>query len=403
MAGSVSKMQAAARKIDEAKPGYDQNQRWTFYDKGKVIPRKECDCSSVCGAIAQMGGYPVDLTGTFYTGNFNAKLKAAGFREIPFKKVSDVRVGDFINAPGKHVEFAYSKDKWYSARNDEKGGSTGGTTGDQGGKENVGWGKPYDMTRGGSRKAWILRPPAAATPPSNVVSGTKDAAFRFGQANLQAERFGGIDDDSLRRGEFLSSKLGCSVYALSEVSERARNATRTALGGRDRWKTFPVGYVAVVWDSTKWDYTGHDEVTFGTDYHGAVRAELKHRSNGRRMDVVAIHVRPNASFTGTDAEKLKKKQEDIRKGLALVRKGVPTVFAGDFNTSTAEKVILPAGFIRATPNVDTGDAAGDQKLDAVFITPDLVKRDHALVDAGSVSDHKCWVYNGTLKGSTATL
>jgi len=159
MAGTIAQMQAAVRTINSAQPGYDQDQRWTFYDKGDAIPNKECDCSSVCGAIIQMGGYPIDLSGTFYTGNFNEKAVAAGFTKIRFNSVSDVQVGDCINAPGAHVEFAYSDSQWYSARNDEKGGSTGGKAGDQGGQENVGYGDPYDMSKGGSRDAYILRPP----------------------------------------------------------------------------------------------------------------------------------------------------------------------------------------------------------------------------------------------------
>lgn len=58
----------------------------------------------------------------------------------------------------------------------------------------------------------------------------RERTFRFGQANLQAERFGGLPDDSPRRGAFLKEMMKCSIYALCEVSESARNAIRTQLG-----------------------------------------------------------------------------------------------------------------------------------------------------------------------------
>lgn len=398
MAGSISKMRAAVDKINAAQPGYDQSQRWTFYNKGTVIKGKECDCSSVCGAIIQMGGYPIDLTGTFYTGNFNEKAKKAGWKEIPFKSVKDVRVGDAINAPGKHVEFCYGERKghdgiwWFSARNDEKGGSSGGKAGDQGGRENVGFGRPYDMSKKGTRKAYILRPPA---PPVAAIDTKKPSNFEFGCANLQAERFGGTDDGSSARGKFLQ-EMGCSVYSLQEVSEEARYAIRDALpGGRKRWLLEEVGYVCVLWDSTKWDYKGTDRVGFGTPYHGAVRANLVRKANGQKMDIIAVHVRPNDSLTGDDAAKLKAKKGDIQKAINLDRDGVYTVLAGDFNTSHARAYLSERGYKPVNDHVDTVDKVGDQKLDGIYVStkPAVPIRAWKLIDPGKISDHK------TLKGS----
>lgn len=402
MAGSIAKMRDAVKKIDAAQPGYDQGQRWTFYSKGKVIPKKEADCSSVCGAIAQMGGYPVDLTGTFYTGNFNQKLVKAGFKQITFKKVSDVKVGDFINAPGAHVEYAYSSTQWYSARNDERGKSTGGAAGDQGGRENVGFGKPYDMSRGGSRKAYILRPPV---PPPPAVNQSQDVQFRFGTANLQAQRFGGISDTSTARGKFLESKMKCSVYALQEVTETARNAIRKELtGGAKRWLVQEINYVCLLWDSNTYTHTTTDRVSFGTDIHGAVRQCLQHKSNGQKIDFISIHVRPSNQFTGTDDEVIKKKLADVQKGLDLRRPGIYTVIAGDFNTSHARKYIEARGFKFANDSVDTVDTVGDQKLDhiAVSIDPPVPVRHWSVVDPGSASDHKTLVSGLTFPGAKPT-
>jgi len=218
--------------------------------------------------------------------------------------------------------------------------------------------------------------------------------FRFGQANLQAQRFGGIDDDSSRRGEFLKDKLNCSIYALSEVSERARNAIRAVLG-EERFKVFPVGMVCVMWDSQKWQHAGKKEVRFGdhnNDIHGAIRVTLGDlQGSGLTMDVIAMHVRPKAIAALAD------QQGDIRKAMnALRRPGVPTLVGGDFNTGTAFDIIEPFGFVRATESINTVNNPGTQRLDAVFFTPDVLFREATRVDPGSVSDHKVWQVKGTL-------
>ncbi len=227
-----------------------------------------------------------------------------------------------------------------------------------------------------------------------AVPVVHERKFRFGQANLQAQRFGGIDDDSPRRGEFLKDKLNCSVYALSEVSQRARNAIRAVLG-EERFKVFPVGMVAVMWDSNKWQHAGRKEVRFGdhnNDIHGAVRVTLGDlQGSGLTMDVIAMHVRPKAIAT------LAEQQSDIRKAMdGLRRAGVPTLVAGDFNTGTAFEIIEPFGFVRATESINTVNNPGTQRLDAVFFTPDVQFRDAIQVDPGSVSDHKTWQVKGTL-------
>lgn len=113
--------------------GYDQDQRWTFLDKKnrRIVRNKECDCSSSCGAIAWLAGYPVDIHGTFYSGNFAAKMKAAHFTIIAFEKLSQVKAGDFVVGPG-HVVFDAGSNGWWSANQDENGHKAGGKAGDQG-------------------------------------------------------------------------------------------------------------------------------------------------------------------------------------------------------------------------------------------------------------------------------
>lgn len=340
----------------------------------------------MCGAIAQMGGYPVDLTGVFYTGNFPKKLKAAGFTVYRYTSLKAVKPGDFLVTPGHHVEFVYDKSRMWSAHNDERGKSVGGRAGDQTGRET---GFRTLSQRPGSGWTYIVRPPKA--PPKKPVDTTKPSNFEFGTANLWAQRFGGPDDDSPARGKFLRT-MGCSVFSLQEVSEDARNAIREALpGGKKRWKVQEVGYVCVLWDSTKWSYGEHKVASFETRWHGAVRQRLIRKANGRPLDVVALHVRPNDAIGGSVVDKVQVKLRDLRKALNLVT-GEPTILAGDFNTSHARKYMVDHGWTPVTDAVDTADMDGEQKLDAIYAIGVPV-RDWKLFDPGTVSDHK------TLRGS----
>ena len=137
-------------------------------------------------------------------------------------------------------------------------------------------GKPYGPT-----EAPVIPPsttePGEATDPEPTPEPEPTPAgidFRFGLAAMQASQWGGPKAGTSKRGDYLRGKLACSVYAVTEMPEVDRDATRQALGGMKRWLTFPVGYVAVLFDSTKWKHTGSESVTFGTPYHGAVRAQL---------------------------------------------------------------------------------------------------------------------------------
>ena len=176
----ISQMIAAARKIDAARTGYDQSQRWTFYDRATKTLRtgKEADCSSLCGAIAHLAGYPVDLSGEFYTGTFKARLTAAGFTAIPYESLAQLRAGDFVLTPGYHVEFVPAPGRMFSARSDERGRATGGKAGDQTGRE-VCEIAAYTYSKGWK---WILRPPAPAAPAGLRVgsTGTRVRALQEG-------------------------------------------------------------------------------------------------------------------------------------------------------------------------------------------------------------------------------
>lgn len=175
MSGSIAKMVAAASAIDKANTGYDQHQRWSFFNKTTkaIIPNKEGDCSSVCGAIAAIGGYPVNLADPFYTGSFRNRMKEAGFSVIKFTSLSQLKVGDFVLGEKGHVEFVPAVGMMFSANKDENGKANGGKAGDQTGKE-VYFKKQYNYAKGWD---YILRPPADSSKPlPPVTPGGKTVA-----------------------------------------------------------------------------------------------------------------------------------------------------------------------------------------------------------------------------------
>ena len=172
--GSIAAMQDAARRIDAANTGYDQSGRWTFFDRPtlQIIPNQEADCSSACAAIIALGGYPINLGypshSGVYTGNFAAKAQAAGFTLLPFTGLANLKPGDFVCKPGKHVEFVSSAGRMFSAWMDENGVSTGGRPGEQAAHE-VRYTQAYNYSGGWTQ---VLRPPANTTTTTTTTNTT---------------------------------------------------------------------------------------------------------------------------------------------------------------------------------------------------------------------------------------
>ena len=235
--------------------------------------------------------------------------------------------------------------------------------------------------------------------PKPEVSGT----FRFAQVNFEARRFGGAEDRNDRQAKWFRSALAASFFTFQEMDREARDAFRKAIG--PSWKTYPLNYLGVMWDSNKYS---HDKkvgkVLFDNKgVHGAIRVTLTHKATGFTFDVISVHIRPQAGIGKglSSAEYLKAKMADLAKALKLVRSGVPTIFAGDFNTGHARAAVLGSGkkLLAISPYVDTVDTAGDQRLDMVFASAEIVSRKITLRDS-SVSDHKAWLWQGTFPVST---
>ena len=128
----------AMLNIERIGTGYSQPRRWSFVKDRNARPLtliagKAADCSSSAGASVAIAGYPVDLSGTFYTGNQRERLTAAGAQDLPFSKAA-CQVGDILWRDG-HTEIVTSPGYQTGARIDENGQSSGGVDGDQTGQE----------------------------------------------------------------------------------------------------------------------------------------------------------------------------------------------------------------------------------------------------------------------------
>lgn len=238
MSGTIAKMKQAADAIAKADEGYDQSQRWSCFDGKKVVPHKECDCSTCCGVIAKLGGYDVDLSGTFYTGNFAAKLKAAGFVILRYTSLAAVKAGDFLLKPGKHVEYAYTKDKFFSAHIDERGKASGGKAGDQTGRE-VGFRAAYDYPGGWE---YIVRPPAevlkVTTPAKPAATPAKPAAFATYKVKITAK------SGLIVRKSPSTAAARVSALVSGAVVIVTGKTTGTSVGGNASWLKVTGGYIA---------------------------------------------------------------------------------------------------------------------------------------------------------------
>lgn len=179
MAGSIAKVLELILQILDSNIGYDQWERFSWLNRVKrqIIRGQEADCSALTLGIFWLAGYPVDISGTVYTGNAGQLLKAAGFTEIPVigwsldKLRSEMRPCDALlgRAPGSssgHIILQNSDGRWLSAEKDERGLSHGGADGNQNGVE-VRLRDPYLRSEGWNA---IYRPPAEPAPPAPLSS-----------------------------------------------------------------------------------------------------------------------------------------------------------------------------------------------------------------------------------------
>lgn len=236
--------------------------------------------------------------------------------------------------------------------------------------------------------------------------------FRLLQMNtLNKERFPnsqGVANNSSKWPKWLA-KQKPSVMLLVETNNVRRDTIKKHSYFK-AWKSWAVGYVAVFWSTSSWVHMSTEQYDYGNGIHGAARVTLRDKTTGLESDFISVHLPPNAAFPASwsKARKTQGKLDVLDAVLKkLVRDGVATWIGGDFNTSEHEKVMEKYGFSRATDAVDTGDEAGDQKLDAVwFKTGKKVNarvRGKSLLNPSTLSDHKGFLVNGTIELPTSTL
>lgn len=345
---TIAAMNAYADRLVAAKLTYNQLKRWQFRNGDKINPGAACDCSSSDGAIAKAGYPNVDLTGTFYTGNFASKLKAAGFSVLRFAGLATVKVGDFLLTPGHHVAYKRSETQMWSAE------SPG----------NVGYRKPYIRPGGWT---YIVRPPAEAP-----------ALHRFnvGFASQQNKRFGGLPSDSIARVNKLHDVMNLSLFGITEGDSIMERAILKRFPGHNSVK-LSTGTVIVFYKRNAWDFVSSRETLHGDNYHGALCVALRDKVNGKGLDFIVNHSRPKTVATP------EQKREDAARALALVGTW-DYVMVGDFAMDIDGTILTP----RVGEAGDTYDAPGVQDLDAMFTTVGIVSAKK--IDPGTVADHT-WI------------
>lgn len=111
--------------------GYDQRYRWG--------ERGDYDCSSAVITAWELAGVPVKTKGATYTGNMYNVFKSCGFRDVTasvnLATGSGLQRGDVLLNHVNHVAMYVGNGKEVEASINERGGVTGGTPGDQTGKE----------------------------------------------------------------------------------------------------------------------------------------------------------------------------------------------------------------------------------------------------------------------------
>ena len=111
--------------------GYDQKYRWGEHG--------DYDCSSAVITAWDTAGVPVKSAGATYTGNMYSAFKKCGFvdvtQSVNLKEGSGLKRGDVLLNRRSHTAMYIGSGQLVQASSNEKGTATGGSPGDQTGKE----------------------------------------------------------------------------------------------------------------------------------------------------------------------------------------------------------------------------------------------------------------------------
>ena len=157
--------------------GYDQQYRWGEYG--------DYDCSSAVISAWELAGVPVKSSGATYTGNMRGAFLRCGFRDvtagIDLAGGSGLLRGDLLLNYENHCALYCGNGQEVEASINELGTATGGTPGDQTGRE--------FLVRSYRNYPW-------------------DCVLRYGGENETAAPFGPVYEYSVKLGLLLRAAKG---------------------------------------------------------------------------------------------------------------------------------------------------------------------------------------------------
>ncbi len=163
--------------------GYAQDtqaRRWSWLNKkikALVSGKTEADCSSLVAGLVWLAGYDINISGTVFTGNLAALLKAAGWKIVKWTSLSQCKAGRIWITPYAHTVLCLDDTYVLSAERNELGKATGGKAGDQDGKEVV---KRKKYNRSGGWDYVAIPPDEPAESTSTIPAFPLKKGYYFG-------------------------------------------------------------------------------------------------------------------------------------------------------------------------------------------------------------------------------
>ena len=168
--------------------GYDQTRRWG----------PDYDCSSLMISAWQQAGVPVKDAGATYTGNMLPAFLRCGFEditaEVNLSTGAGLQRGDVLLNVQHHTAMCIGSGKIVHASINERGGATGGKSGDQTGREicvrsyykySKGWDKVLRYVGSGKKEEVIqVKQYAGIVKVSSYLNVRLGPGTRFGTVKL---------------------------------------------------------------------------------------------------------------------------------------------------------------------------------------------------------------------------
>lgn len=195
----MTKTEAAIRWMEAAAKdsahGYDQTNRWG----------PDYDCSSAVITAWEIAGVPVKTNGATYTGDMKSVFIRCGFKDVTaginLSTGSGLKRGDVLLNQVHHTAMYCGSGKEVEASINEKGGATGGVTGDQTGREfwirsyrNYPWDTVLRYEGGSGLTAGSTTENVTASEPAASFDKTIGGAYEVTASALNVRDSGSVND-----------------------------------------------------------------------------------------------------------------------------------------------------------------------------------------------------------------